>query len=84
MADEHLERKQELVDRLTRRWSQPRTCPICASSSWQVDDGATVRADTGGAYPLFPVTCQTCGYVFFVNLAVAGAGDGEPPAPRSP
>jgi hypothetical protein len=67
-------------------------CPICHTHDWGIADVGllSVRVDPneatfgGGeiverrAYPLVPVTCETCGYTYFINEKWVRAG-GTPP-----
>lgn len=82
----NLERKQLVLAWLNRRWKGARPCPVCQEINWQIDDVGqlpTTSATTDGAqgYPLFPVTCQDCGYSFFINGIVAGIFPREDPPP---
>jgi hypothetical protein len=80
---EELRRKEQLLVWLQRQWPPPRRCPVCSGSKWQLDDHAELPTPPPGrppAYPLFPVTCETCGYVFFINGHIAGLVDPDSPA----
>jgi hypothetical protein len=75
--DLNLARKERLLRWLSRHWSGSRPCPVCTAVDWQIDDVGHLPTKSGPAdraqgYPLFPVTCQVCGYSFFINGIVAG------------
>lgn len=59
-------------------------CPICEGRSWNVEDIFEIRQFEGGnlviggnssLIPLVPITCDKCGYTFFLNAIKAGIID---------
>src|SRR3954447_18702412 len=67
-------------------------CPICHNREWGISDVAVlnVRVDLAlatwsgaehRAYPVVPVTCATCGYMYFLNEKWIRF-DGPPPSLR--
>jgi predicted nucleic-acid-binding Zn-ribbon protein len=73
---------------------QDHICPLCGQNSWAIGD--VLDLPTHGAlelaevYPVFPLTCQTCGYAVFFNAVAAGllprieeedTGEEEEPSP---
>jgi predicted nucleic-acid-binding Zn-ribbon protein len=74
-----------------KRWpkSEEMQCPVCGEHDWAISDIAILpsRADLGElsfpgggskVYPIVPVHCTTCGYVYFINEKWVRYG-GEPP-----
>jgi len=66
--------QDEAIQILNQRWTQSRACPICGETNWGVGE-ELIRLWTSqlkAAYPTVVVTCNTCGYTFFVNAAILG------------
>lgn len=72
--------KERAMEWLNKKWNTPKACPICKQNNWTVSEsiGLMPRLSDGGVdlggplYPLFLVTCGTCGYTLFFNALVAG------------
>jgi len=70
---------------LEKHWKGDRRCPVCANNTWGVsDDIVEMRPFRGGSlvaggviYPLFTVTCETCGFTQLFNAVLAGLIKGE-------
>ena len=71
--------------RKTQEWVETKwnhgPCPVCQTNSYSAGDDLTeIRSFSGGdlvigsagVYPLFPVTCNNCGYTLLINALVAG------------
>ena len=81
---------------LNQRWVGAKTCPICSKNNWSIsDEPLELRPYHGGGlvlggavYPVFSITCGSCGHTMFFNALVAGLLStkadspkvGEPPA----
>jgi len=62
---------------LTKKWLDPKTCPICHQVNWTVGAVFEMRPYSGGGlivggpiFPVSPVTCLNCGYTFFMNAVL--------------
>jgi len=72
--------KERAMEWLNKHWHTPKSCPICKHNNWAVSESSGIiprlmqdRTEVGGlVYPLFLVTCGTCGYTLFFNALVAG------------
>jgi predicted nucleic-acid-binding Zn-ribbon protein len=72
--------RERAMEWLNKHWNTPKSCPICKHNNWTVSDSVGVMLPVSGgrieveglAYPLFLVTCSTCGYTLFFNAVVAG------------
>jgi predicted nucleic-acid-binding Zn-ribbon protein len=72
--------KERGMEWLNKKWNTPKACPICTQNNWAVSESLALaprlvqeRVEVGGVvYPLFLVTCSTCGYTMFFNALVAG------------
>lgn len=71
---------QKAMDWLDKHWRGSRICPVCQNNSWGISDEVVeMRPFRGGSlivggsiYPLFTVTCDTCGHTLLFNALVAG------------
>jgi predicted nucleic-acid-binding Zn-ribbon protein len=70
---------------LNSHWTNPHFCPICSSNNWQIGNVFELRTFNTGAlviggpqpiFPVFPVTCNVCGFTYFFNAVVAGVVPG--------
>jgi hypothetical protein len=76
---------QRTIKWLEEHWKDNRVCPVCGHNSWSVsDDIVEMKPFRGGAlvaggavYPLFAVTCNTCGLTLLFNAVVAGLIKGQ-------
>lgn len=69
-----------MIEYLREKWSGTRACPMCGSTSWDVqgsvfqliqfNEGAMVIG--GPVIPVIPVTCNNCGNTVLVNAIKAG------------
>ena len=72
--------KQRGMDWLNGKWNTPKGCPICKQNNWGVSESLALLPrlikDAMDApnlvYPVFLVTCGTCGYTMFINALIAG------------
>lgn len=71
---EHSEKALEWV---TKKWLDPKTCPVCHQINWTVGGVFEMRQYSGGGlivggpvFPVNPVTCLNCGYTFFLNAVL--------------
>jgi hypothetical protein len=72
--------RERAMEWLNKHWHSHKACPICLHNNWTISDSVGVMLpasessiDIGGlAYPLFLLTCGTCGYTLFFNAVVAG------------
>lgn len=84
--EEHEQRRKDESSKalqwLADHWTQPRACPICGNMAWTVgpilemrefNNGNIILGGDSQITPLNPVTCQNCGYTFFVNAMMSGA-----------
>ena len=74
---------------LESKWIGDRHCPICKVDDWQLQEvgNIPVRIDPAAAtwgiveerrmYPLVPITCNNCGYTFFINEIWARRARGD-------
>lgn len=78
---------------LERNWHGDRQCPICRANQWSIGDVVEVRPFNGGdlvlggggaIYPLFFVTCGSCGYTHSFNALISGVVRPGEPAPEEP
>jgi hypothetical protein len=77
--------RERALNYLNSVWKGDSTCPVCKTDTWYVANIAVLpirRGDVGtpaggDAFPLVPVTCETCGYTFFLNEQWVRA-DGTP------
>lgn len=67
--------RDKAVEWISTKWLHQQ-CPICEHSTWNVDDVVELRQFEGGTLvlggqstiiPLVPITCNNCGYTFFIN-----------------
>jgi len=71
--------RERAMEWLNKHWNTPKSCPICKNNNWGASDSVLeVREFHQGylvygrpVYPLFLVTCNTCGYTMFFNALVA-------------
>ena len=73
--------KERAMEWLNKHWQSPKSCPICQNNNWGISDSVVeareFRLDGGFVlggpfYPLFLVTCGTCGHTLVFNALVAG------------
>jgi predicted nucleic-acid-binding Zn-ribbon protein len=72
--------KERGMEWLNKNWHTPKACPICKQNNWAVSESLALLPrlvkDAMEApnlvYPVFLVTCGTCGYTLFINALVAG------------
>jgi predicted nucleic-acid-binding Zn-ribbon protein len=65
---------------LNKNWDTPKTCPICKHNNWSVSKSLSLlprrvidaMESPNLVFPVFLVTCGTCGYTMFFNALVAG------------
>lgn len=75
------------ADRVLRyvkeKWTQSQHCPVCAESTWNVNEVASLQVGMGvlggKQYPLVPVFCTNCGYTVLFNAVIGGLVEPEPP-----
>jgi len=80
---------QRIVDFLNGKWRPPKTCTLCGSNVWSIEQNlAELRfLSTGGfvvggpIIPLIVITCNNCGNTVLVNAMKAGW---KPPTPATP
>ena len=71
---------QSFITWLNSQWPGAKSCPICKKATWNVSEKPVeLREFHGGdfivggpLYPLFLVTCQSCGYTLLFNAVVSG------------
>lgn len=90
MGERHVAAKKWLA----RAWTEPALCPLCNSNEWAVGFVVELRSFAQGrlaqmspTIPVFPVSCNVCGYTFTVNALVAGVvkeEDARTPHPTEP
>lgn len=84
-GDEEGARRNEALELITSRWPEPRRCPICNSSSWNVGDViyASLLDRPQLAQLYFPVNCQVCSYTIFFDALAAGlVAEDQPDPPK--
>ena len=73
--------KDRGMEWLNKNWRTPKACPICNQNNWAVSESLALLprlvqekmpVPENLVYPLFLVTCSTCGYTLFFNALVAG------------
>jgi hypothetical protein len=78
--DPKLALRERAVDYLNKLWADRPSpdCPICGSNSWGINDVSLLPVretasagshinESSRVYPLVPINCHTCGYMFFLN-----------------
>lgn len=84
--EQRLERRRQqsnnAISWLDSHWTQPRTCPVCGGNQWSVAQTFDLREFEGGSIiiglgsevlPVTPISCKSCGYLFFMDASVAGS-----------
>jgi hypothetical protein len=75
---------KKVIEYLEAKWIGLKSCPICTNSTWNAGQQASVPVGPGMVlgphYPLFPISCTTCGYTFFINALVAGLAESPNPS----
>jgi predicted nucleic-acid-binding Zn-ribbon protein len=74
------QQQQQAIQWISTNWTKSKSCPICGNVSWTVGHVLEVRPFNNGGialsqqgiFPVFPVTCTTCGYTMFFNALRAG------------
>jgi hypothetical protein len=62
------------------KWTQNKSCPICASNTWQMGAVADLHQREGNlAYPLLPLVCLNCGFVHLFSAIITGVHPISPP-----
>ncbi|MDO9034884.1 MAG: hypothetical protein Q7U51_06750 [Methanoregula sp.] len=76
------EKSRKKLEWLNSKWTQPRICPICNSTSWSVDQYSAAvplwQASTLTLSPIYPLTsihCNVCGYTMFFNDVIMGLSE---------
>jgi hypothetical protein len=75
-------RQQAALAWINERWTNlDKKCPICGQSGWGVgtvyemreyEDGNLVLGGGSNILPAFPVTCTTCGHIYWFNAVQTG------------
>lgn len=79
------EKRNQALKLITAKWPEPRECPICHHSSWNVGDVVYANLlDRPTLVQLYiPVNCQVCSYtIFFDALAMGLVPDENPDPPK--
>lgn len=72
--------QQRALAWVNEQWVTDKNCPICANTSWTIGGvfemrpyygGGMVIGGPGGVFPVFPVTCTTCGYSLLINAILS-------------
>jgi len=79
-ADEQSNERTRAAEWMRKMWRTDPHCAVCGSANWQIGDVYELRAFRGGAFviggvpifPVFPVTCDTCGNTLFINAVRSG------------
>jgi hypothetical protein len=75
------------LERLLEKWPEPRICPICSTPDrWSIgaiggvprNPPAPEPLDVSRVSPVFPVSCQVCGYTMFFDPITLGTRTGGP------
>lgn len=76
--------KIKVIQHLKKYWKEPRTCPICQSTSWHVQPGGLIQpiteAEGGGTFlpgeetiPTIQAMCKKCFFVHtFLLMPILG------------
>ncbi len=72
--------RQQAAIWLKDRWKGPKTCHICQSNRWIIDDTVSELPQSGGrVLPLLAVTCDVCGHTLLFNVTIDDIAS-QPPA----
>jgi len=80
------EHQQMILDALSEKWKEPRTCPVCRTDKWTLAGHLTTPVllgvensiSLGGpTYPTISVICNNCGFIQQFNAIVLGVA--KPP-----
>ncbi len=73
--------KAKVMGFLNDKWKGEKVCPICKSNAWVVAEtlAAVQEFDrdkpfyaSGPVWPLIQITCNVCGYTFYLNAILTG------------
>ncbi len=72
--------REKAIKWLNEKWKGDKLCPVCKTNSWDLPEIlGEVRQFQGGGlvvggpvFPVFPLTCKTCGHTLFFNALVMG------------
>lgn len=71
------EEKQHATDWIAQKWTQEKSCPICATSTWTIGDHVVSFARVRADYWAIIMVCDYCGYMRLFNAVRMGLFEKE-------